>query len=55
MKGMEKSLANRIECCSQKRACSDFPVGSVVKNPPASAGDVSSIPGPGRSLRLQGS
>ena len=25
-----------------------FPGGSVVKNPPASAGDVSSIPDPGR-------
>ena len=27
-----------------------FPGGSGVKNPPASAGDVSSIPGSGRSL-----
>ena len=27
----------------------DFPGGSVVKNPPASAGDTGSIPGPGRS------
>ena len=27
----------------------DFPGGSVVKNPPASAGDVNSIPGLGRS------
>ena len=27
-----------------------FPGGSVVKNPPASAGDVSVIPGSGRSL-----
>ena len=26
-----------------------FPGGSVVKNPPANAGDMSSIPGPGRS------
>ena len=25
-----------------------FPGGSVVKNPPANAGDVGSIPGPGR-------
>ena len=30
--------------------CLGFLGGSVVKNPPASAGDVSSIPGPGRSL-----
>ena len=27
-----------------------FPGGSVVKNPPTNAGDVGSIPGPGRSL-----
>ena len=27
----------------------DFPGGPVVKNPPANAGDVNSIPGPGRS------
>ena len=26
-----------------------FPVGSVVKNPPANAGDIGSIPGSGRS------
>ena len=26
-----------------------FPGGAVVKNPPASAGDKGSIPGPGRS------
>ena len=26
-----------------------FPGGSVVKNPPADAGDVGSVPGPGRS------
>ena len=31
------------------------PFGSlVVKNPPASAGDVDSIPGPGRSPMLRG-
>ena len=29
----------------------DFPGGSVVKNPPADAGDVGSIPGSGRSPR----
>ena len=28
----------------------DFPGGSVVKNPPASSGDVDLIPGLGRSL-----
>ena len=26
-----------------------FPGGAVVKNPPANAGDMGSIPGPGRS------
>ena len=27
----------------------DFPSGTVVKNPPANAGDMGSIPGPGTS------
>ena len=27
----------------------DFPGGTVVKNPPATAGDTGSSPGPGRS------
>ena len=27
----------------------DFPGGAVVENPPANAGDMGSIPGPGRS------
>ena len=31
----------------------DFPGGTVVKNPPANAGDTGSIPGPGRSYMLQ--
>ena len=29
--------------------CMGFPSGSVVKNPPANAGDTGSIPGSGRS------
>ena len=29
-----------------------FPGGTVVKNPPASAGDMGLIPGPGRSHML---
>ena len=29
----------------------DFPGGSVIKNPPANAGDKGLIPGPGRSPR----
>ena len=38
-------------CCDLplKRELEDFSGGSVVKNPPASAGDMGSIPGPGRS------
>ena len=32
---------------------SDFPGGTVVKNPPASAGDMGSSPGPGRSHMLR--
>ena len=32
-----------------KRQVRDFPGGAVVRNPPASAGDTGSIPGPGRS------
>ena len=32
-----------------KATCRGFPGGSVVKNPPANAGELDSIPGPGRS------
>ena len=32
----------------------DFPGGSVVKNLPAKAGDMGSIPGPGRFHMLRG-
>ena len=32
-----------------KRAMWDFAAGPLVKNPPANAGNMSSIPGPGRS------
>jgi len=31
-----------------KSSIKDFPGGSVVRNPPAKAGDNGSIPGPGR-------
>ena len=31
-----------------KKLFRDFPGGTVVKNPPANAGDTGSIPGPGR-------
>ena len=36
-----------------KYALRDFPGGSLVKNPPADAGDTDSIPGPGRFHMLQ--
>ena len=32
----------------------DFPGGPAVKNPPANAGDMGSIPGPGRFYMAQG-
>ena len=32
-----------------KQILGDFPGGTVVKNPPANAGDTGSCPGPGRS------
>ena len=34
---------------SARQACTRFPGSSVVRNPPVNAGDVSSIPGSGRS------
>ena len=37
----------------KKQTTRDFPVGVVVKNPPANARDMGSIPGPGRSHILQ--
>ena len=36
----------------QKKKKEDFPSGTVVKYPPANAGDMGSIPGPGRSHML---
>ena len=43
---------------SLSNVCADqgiwsFPGGSVVKNPPANAGDTGSIPGSGRSLGVE--
>ena len=35
--------------CYSKVRVESFPGGSVVKNPPANAGDTGSSPGPGRS------
>ena len=36
-----------------KKCLQGFPGGSVVKNPPANAGDTGSSPGPGRSHMLR--
>ena len=38
----------------QEAQTGDFPGGLVVKNPPANAGDMGSIPGPGRFHMLWG-
>ena len=38
-----------VELTNKKFLGLGFPGGAVVKNPPASAGDVGSSPGPGRS------
>ena len=39
----------------KKQLCLGFPGGPVVKNLPANAGDMGSIPAPGRSHMLQSS
>ena len=41
--------AAHIYFLALKKASTGFPGGPVDKNPPANAGDTSSIPGPGRS------
>jgi len=38
---------------SRKKRCQDFPGGPVDKNPPATARDVGSVPGPGGFHMLQ--
>ena len=54
-------VGGNINCCihygkkyngSPKKQKQDFLVGTVDKNPPANAGDMSSIPGLGRSHKL---
>ena len=47
---IRKSDVKKIKDCKRiKRNIRDFPGGTVVKNPPANAGDTGSSPGPGRS------
>ena len=46
----KKTIVSRIHICFfKKKQAWDFPGGTVVKNPPANAGDTGSSPGPGRS------
>ena len=45
------STALQVNCCSL--SWEGFPGGSAVKNPPANAGDVGSIPGLGRPLEKE--
>ena len=46
-------LGQRTPAFSLEKLFGDFPGGAVVKNPPASAGDTGSSPGPGRSHMLR--
>ena len=47
---MDNTAANALDgVCGTIITLWDFPGGAVVENPPASAGDTGSIPGPGRS------
>ena len=41
-----------VHTCPIKNQNQDFPGGTVVKNPPANAGDTGLSPGPGRSHML---
>ena len=45
--------AEGIRIKSNKKYRWDFPGGTVLKNPPANAGDMGSSPGPGRSQVLR--
>ena len=45
---MGKRLSCKEHVCQEGKK-EDFPGGPVVKNPSANAGDMGSIPGPGRS------
>ena len=46
---MHPEIVNTLLWIDLKVTYGDFPGGAVVKNPPANAGDTSSIPGLGRS------
>ena len=46
-------ISKSEEAKKKPKTVRDFPGGTVVKNPPASAGDMGSIPGLGRSHMLR--
>ena len=46
-------MSSTFENLVLKEVNSDFPDGTVDKNPPANAEDTGSIPGPGRSHMLK--
>ena len=46
---LEEYAGKRGYIILNKTCYTGFPGGAVVKNPPANAGDMGSIPGPGRS------
>ena len=50
--GLRKEIL-RFKTFYKKAISRDFPDGSVVKNPPANAGDTGSSPGPGRFHMLR--
>ena len=46
---LQGSTDSTLRTATLKKPFKDFPGGTVVKNPPANAGDTGSIPGPGGS------
>ena len=46
---MKQDIYNTIYVCLKYKHTWGFPDGTVVKNPPANAGDMGSSPGPGIS------
>ena len=51
----EINRVNKVPKRNIKRKHGGFPGGTVVKNPPANAGDTGLSPGPGRSHMLRSS
>ena len=55
MEGTQAGLQGEPSVTGHKTSLRGFPGGSAVKNPPANAGDMGSISGPGRSHMPQSS